>query len=918
MNTNTSLRRITTKCTGKCLTCRAYKENAHGRVTNSMTGSRFLAGYDTTTPVCQVKNVIYCITCTKCNHQYIGETIRTVKQRFLEHRRNIINNKFKSHLIDHFNQEDHDVSHIRLQILSKVDFKLDNNKIILTNTELEWIRLLSTAYPFGMNENIKGYGNAAKNVSTNNTKEHPYLFYKFARKKNKKHTSNSNRHKKNHTFNNQETFDQLVTLSKNYETSKFYRKMKSLSNKNLNLFIMTNNNKKVNKKTSDLMSCCYMGLNTQQRAILSKISPNINVSMPFINKSQDKMNASAVFNNSSVRKIMKNWAGDEGVPRARIVYKYNDPQSRKIFNYNKHLRRINTKNLARSQKSPCICGKYPEMIYPPSGHIISGNLQTVNKELGNIIKLGTKHKFDKEINPVILASIFETSAQSFCSKIQKLYKFDTDTQNELFKCIMENFDKYSDKFFKKTSEYELASKEPIIDVSLLNGFIITPVDKAGSNYSFCCTKYYDEIMMNELGISWNNDQIICQGNETYKPTNLTEPQIIERHNKKLSSYNLAQKDENQTLPLIYAIPKMHKNPYKFRFISGAKRSSTKQLAVILLNALKVIRTHFHNYCNIIKERSGKTMCWSINNNTDILEYLLNNNNKTKSMQTYDFSTLFTKLPHDTIIVNMFELISKMFTHSKKTFMQISIHNMFGSSYYSDTEKSNNSHIAIRCTELLELLEFIVRESFVKFANINFHQICGIPMGGNASSLIADLTLSMIEYRYLQTSTHISRDSATFRYVDDLAIMNKDLPTGIYPPELSLTHEHQNSAGEINYLDLTITFPSCDIKLFNKTDHFNFNVINSMNVNCAISKNTTFGILISQMIRYARINTNCDTFIICTKGLFEGHIRNGHEKYLLCNAIGKYCKAYPGMLFKFGLFSKKETIHKITQAILWKE
>jgi hypothetical protein len=482
---------------------------------------------------------------------------------------------------------------------------------------------------------------------------------------------------------------------------------------------------------------------------------------------------------------------------------------------------------------------------------------------------------------------------------------------------MESYDKYSDKFFTRISEYELTSKEPIIDVSLLNGFIITPVDKAGSNYSFCCTKYYDEIMMNELGISWNNDQIICQGNETYKPTNLTEPQIIEIHSKKLSSYNLVQNDENQTLPLIYAIPKMHKNPYKFRFISGAKRSSTKQLAVILLNALKVIRTHFHNYCNIIKERSGKTMCWSINNNTDILEYLLNNNNKIKSMQTYDFSTLFTKLPHDTIILNMFELISKMFTHSKKTFMHISIHNKFGSSYYSDTEKSNNSHIAIRCTELLELLEFIVRESFVKFANINFHQICGIPMGGNASSLIADLTLSMIEYRYLQTSTHISRDSATFRYVDDLAIMNKDLPTGVYPPELSLNHENQNSAGEINYLDLTITFPSCDIKLYNKTDHFNFNVINSMNVNCAISKNTTLGILISQMIRFSGINTNCDSFILCTKRLVESHISNDHGRYFLCNAIEKYCRVYPGTLYKFALFNKKKAIHKITQAILWK-
>ena len=34
---------------------------------------------------CQTKNVIYCITCKKCNVQYIGETERTLMERFCEH-----------------------------------------------------------------------------------------------------------------------------------------------------------------------------------------------------------------------------------------------------------------------------------------------------------------------------------------------------------------------------------------------------------------------------------------------------------------------------------------------------------------------------------------------------------------------------------------------------------------------------------------------------------------------------------------------------------------------------------------------------------------------------------------------------------------------------------------------------------------
>ena len=35
---------------------------------------------------CQTRNIIYCITCSKCRVQYVGESERTLQDRFSDHR----------------------------------------------------------------------------------------------------------------------------------------------------------------------------------------------------------------------------------------------------------------------------------------------------------------------------------------------------------------------------------------------------------------------------------------------------------------------------------------------------------------------------------------------------------------------------------------------------------------------------------------------------------------------------------------------------------------------------------------------------------------------------------------------------------------------------------------------------------------
>jgi hypothetical protein len=842
---------------------------------------------------------------------YVGETKRQLKQRFLEHRRNIINKKYTSHLITHFNQENHSLDKMRVQILTQLP-QMSTTTNPRLNTELEWIRLLGTAYPFGLNEHIKGYGNATKTSDTNKIKLQPYLYYRFARKEFKSHTDNRTKHAlrstlrcANHTNNIQHTLSTICDQSELNNTFNVFKILRDQSEKQLSMLMLANSRSKSKERGSELLKSYMLGHNFKHfnnSDIIKK--PHIDIVIPFINKKQDLLNMSAIFNNCALKNKLKLALVNQNIPHTRIIHKYNVPISRQIFNYNPHLKRLTEKKLINNITKPCTCHKSPELIYKPTNHIVTGDSLACGPELKSIFSKGTKHKINEELTQSILDLMFDEAIESYITKLKRLHKVTYDDLNSIKETLRENYERYLKSFLNKIGS--LSETDPPLDKSKIHEFIITPIDKASNNYSFCCTKYYDLIMMQELGVIHTNNMIIHEGNETYRPIQSSEESIVNRHTEKMKQWKLKQSDENKTLPIIYAIPKMHKNPYKYRFISGARKASSKQLSVLLLNALKLIKSHFHNYCGIIKERTGKTVCWSIDNNKPVLEFI--NRQKTiNSLISYDFSTLFTKLPHDIIINNMSEMIGKMFKHSKKSFMHIPVSNTYGQAYYSDQEKCKSTYVTFQCIDLLDILDFIVRESYVKFAGHVYHQLKGIPMGGNASSLIADLTLSMLEFRFLSAQKHQPKNTATFRYVDDLSLFNGTLAPNIYPPELVLTQETPDPEGNLNYLDLTISIPLISTKLYNKTDHFKFSVIKSMHVTSAVSCKTTKGIIISQLLRYSTANTTLKDFNINIRSLISNYITNDHEKQMLYNAIRDFIAKYPHYLHKYELFSKKKAV-----------
>ena len=67
----------------------------------------------------------------------------------------------------------------------------------------------------------------------------------------------------------------------------------------------------------------------------------------------------------------------------------------------------------------------------------------------------------------------------------------------------------------------------------------------------------------------------------------------------LTSLGVNTQDENVDLPSLYWIPKLHKDPYKQRFIAGSARCSTKPLSKLLTSILTTVKDGLKKYCDVV-------------------------------------------------------------------------------------------------------------------------------------------------------------------------------------------------------------------------------------------------------------------------------------------------------------------------------
>ena len=139
----------------------------------------------------------------------------------------------------------------------------------------------------------------------------------------------------------------------------------------------------------------------------------------------------------------------------------------------------------------------------------------------------------------------------------------------------------------------------------------------------------------------------------------------QKERKKLNTSPLSHL---QNLPQIYWIPKPHKTPYKARFIAVSSSCTTTRLSKLITECLKLVRTHCTAYCKTIRVRTGVNCMWIINNSLDVFRVLEDKQLSLNHVRTWDFSTLYTSLPHAQLKKQLHDLLERVFNTKGKSFI----------------------------------------------------------------------------------------------------------------------------------------------------------------------------------------------------------------------------------------------------------
>ena len=228
---------------------------------------------------------------------------------------------------------------------------------------------------------------------------------------------------------------------------------------------------------------------------------------------------------------------------------------------------------------------------------------------------------------------------------------------------------------------------------------------------------------------------------------MSSEDIVNTPDTFMKSFGIELSDDDKRLPYLYWTPKLHKSPVKHRFIAGSSKCTTKQLSSLLTKILTVIKTGLEKYCSIKTSHTGVNNMWILKNSTNLLSSLGHLGvHKATSIQTFDFSTLYTSIPHDLLKSRMNNIINNAFKHKNGATRYTHIKGGRNKSHFtSDPLNGDNKYTA---NDICKMIEFLVDNIYVRFGGQLFRQMVGIPMGTNCAPLLADLFLYSYENEFL--------------------------------------------------------------------------------------------------------------------------------------------------------------------------
>jgi hypothetical protein len=612
--------------------------------------------------------------------------------------------------------------------------------------------------------------------------------------------------------------------------------------------------------------------------------------------------------------------------KVTVVRKLVKPLGLTMFNYSRVARKLDSTLIERLDTCPCRT-TYHAVYRPNEGCVLTGDLGIVKqKALREVLMLGAKVRVRTGANPL---DALKSALSDFIRLVSASEHIDVHLFTGWKQYILNAFTKRMNAVHIDGSDDTVVLSNSSLKYlrQLQKDLVLVPVDKAANNIAFVCKAFYVKTLQDEL--DGNASQV-------YEVADEGDLVVSARHTHTLKTvFGIDLKESDQRLAYLYWLPKLHKSPPSQRFIAGAARCTTTHLSKILSDCLTTILETLREKDNANILITSIRRFFVVKGFEEVASFLPRWPSQVKrsdgqSLQTGDFSTMYTTIPHK-------DLIDKLQCVFDETW-----------GYVADLRKTDSDHVSLRWTkgseemcewetshrrpasfehtkdvhrftklEMHKAISWLITNTFLVNGGKCRRQCIGIPMGTNCAPSVANLYLYAYESMYIDKLVEASLwDQAfsfhmTFRLIDD--VLSKDNPYflsavskssedgGLYPKALSLniTTVSNNVTHFLGMMVKDDKGKMC-IEVFDKRKEFPFRVFRYPHRRSLIPAYIAYAVFQGLLHRYYRICTHWENFCLNTVLLARTLIDQGWSKSKLVFNFRKFLHTRLGLRWKIDL------------------
>ena len=714
---------------------------------------------------CKTAKCVYLISCKKCLLQYVGKSKNTTRDRYNGHRGHIRGGTEAACMLHHFTN----VHTLEDMIIKPIEVCDDNETLL--EREKYWTLQLNTVFPYGLNDrtNVKDFHDTY-NVVTE--LKHSKAVYSIFNKNPNRRTARGQKSNNGNAsftpihctnaFDPAEYLDQLVQIIgqlpkeeviRRCRTEIFATKLFDCNKLFLHLTkCISEGQKPVFEKHDFLYHVLRdLCLHRVQKLYEKKTASNF---MPvyYVNRLMDSIDINKIIRK---RDLVDLFPIKSDAAKPVISFSYGKTIRSKVVNY---------KETIQNPVRTCNCNMFDDKFKVQEyGHVFTGDLDIVtNQEMKKVLGYGLNYREQQAPNKEKALNEYKVGIDKYIDSVcdkgkihrRQFVPWKSELCNSLETALRkcEPFT-YNNVLSKRKNKEDLDA--------LKTHFVLVPVDKAGNNVALICKKYYIETLEKELG------------SQTFTRTNISSSDFVQKCNDDLKNFGIPVDKDKQSVPYLYWSAKMHKTPPKHRFITSGTNTVLSGLSEEVTKCMKVL-VNTARYLDNYKIRGITRHISIIDNRDDVLSFLNQsnrNNDRNKSIKSFDFENLYTNIPHDKLKDKIKSFVFKIFELKKSRFITIGGHR----AYF--TKERSKKLTSCSKEELISWTEYIIDNAMVEYLGVLYRQIIGIPMGTSCAPYLANIFLHVYEYEYIRTLVQngqldVARKLQNlFRYQDDCLALN---------------------------------------------------------------------------------------------------------------------------------------------------